>query len=251
MRYAILADIHSNLEALDAVLAALASERVDRHLCLGDLVGYGADPAACLVKIRALDAVVIGGNHDWGAIGKLDRAWFGDTARRALEWTRDQLSFGDLAYLRTLRLTQQDGPCTLVHGTLTRPERFEYLFDVAQALETARMLHTRCACVGHTHLPCVAEVDVGGSQVRRFIHDAPTLTAGVALGTEPSLRYVINPGSVGQPRDGDARASYAILDEATHTLTIRRVTYDIATAQRKIRAAGLPSILADRLAVGR
>ena len=251
MRYAILADIHGNLEALDAVRSALAGERIDRHLCLGDLVGYGADPAACLANIRALEAVVVGGNHDWGAIGKLDRAWFSDTARTALEWTRDQLSFGDLAWLRTLHLAQQDGPCTLVHGTLTRPERFEYLSDVAQALETARALRTRYACVGHTHVPGVTEVDVGCSQVRRLIHDAAALTSGVALEAAPSLRYVINPGSVGQPRDGDARASYAVLDEGARTLTIRRVTYDVAAAQRKIRAAGLPSILADRLAVGR
>ena len=251
MRYAILSDIHGNLEALAAVLAALAGERIGRYLCAGDLVGYGADPSACLATIRALDPALIGGNHDWGVTGKLDRHWFNDNARKAVEWTRDQLGFEDLAFLRTLRLTNQDGPFTLADGTLTRPERFDYLYDIAAALETAQALRTRYGVVGHTHLPFVVEVDVGCAQVRRLINELPVLMAGVALTGEPSVRYVINPGSIGQPRDGDPRASCAILDEETHTLTIRRVAYDIATAQRKIRAAGLPAIFADRLAVGR
>lgn len=250
MRYAILSDIHANLEALSAALDHLAGERIDTYLCAGDTVGYGADPSACLARLQQLNAVCVAGNHEWGCIGKLDLQWFTDAARQALEWTRDQLSFTDLEILRRMPLTMEAGPCTLVHGTLRRPERFEYLTDLAQAVEMAMRQRTMFGICGHTHAPCLIEYDAGHRKLGRILMDEADVR-DVRLSPEPGLRYVINPGSVGQPRDGDPRASVAILDAEAQTLSIRRVPYPVAAAQRKIREAGLPEFLAERLALGR
>jgi len=251
MRYAILSDIHSNLEALTAVLDALASQRIDRYLCLGDLVGYGADPQAVLARLQALEVLSVGGNHDWACVGKFDVQWFNDAARQAILWTRDRLSFTDLNFLRRLPLVNTEGPLTLVHGTLRHPERFDYLVDLAQAVDTAKACQTPSCFVGHTHVPFVFEYDLRQDRVSRVL-TSPQELAEVHLSNDHSqVHYVINPGSVGQPRDGDPRASVAILDTETETLVIHRTTYDIPTAQRKIRQANLPAFLADRLAVGR
>ena len=250
MRYAVLSDIHGNLEALTAVMSALASERIDRMLCLGDVMGYGADPAACLMRLEACDPVIVGGNHDLACVGKLSLEWFNEFARAAVTWTRDQLSFTDLDTLRRLPLTATEGPCTLVHGTLTHPHRFEYLIDMAQAIDTLSCCRTLLCLVGHTHLPCVLEYDRTRRRITRRLTSGAEL-ADVAFQDQiEGLRYLVNPGSVGQPRDGDPRASCAIIDTEARRLRILRVAYDIAAAQRKIRQAGLPEFLADRLALG-
>ena len=251
MRYAVLSDIHSNLEALSAVMEALASERVDRVLCLGDVLGYGADPAACLARVQASQAIVIGGNHDLACVGKLDLEWFNDAARAAVLWTRDQLGFTDLDWLRRLPLTATEGPFTLVHGSLGHPERFEYLVDIAQAIDTLAACRTLMCLVGHTHLSCVVEYDRMRCRIIRILTRAEEL-ADVEFRNEPeTVRYLVNPGSVGQPRDGDPRASFALIDTDEKRLSIHRVPYDVETAAQKIRRAGLPEFLADRLAVGR
>ena len=250
MRYAILSDIHANLEALSATLEHLAEERIDTYLCAGDIVGYGADPSACLARLQSVNAICVAGNHEWGCIGKLDLSWFHETARRALEWTRDQLSFSDLDLLRRMPLTTEAGPCTLVHATLRRPERFEYLTDLARTVEMAAHQRTTFSVYGHTHLPALIEYDTKQRRLGRVLTDEAELR-DVQLSFEPGLRYVINPGSVGQPRDGDARASAAILDVGARTLSIRRIAYDVPTAQKKILDAGLPVFLAERLASGR
>ena len=251
MRYAVLSDIHSNLEALTAVMDALASERIDRCLCLGDVVGYGADPSACLTRLTTSHATVVGGNHDVACLGKLDLGWFNETARRAILWTRDHLSFADLDTLRRWPLIETAAPCTLVHGSLTRPERFEYLVDLAQVVDTLTACRTLICLAGHTHVPCVIEFDRSRRVATRILTTSDELSR-IAFRDEPhAVRYLVNPGSVGQPRDGDPRASFAVIDLTERTMTIRRVSYDIAAAQRKIRQAGLPEFLAERLAVGR
>jgi len=251
MRYAVLADIHSNLEALTAVLGALEAERIDRILCLGDTMGYGADPAACLERLKARDPVVVGGNHDLACVGKLDLGWFNELARTALLWTRDQLSFTDLDYLRRLPLTETVDVFTLVHASLRHPERFDYLVDVAQAIDTFTACRTLMCLVGHTHLPCVIEYDRIHRRIVRLL-TSPGELMEVPFRDEPDgVRYLVNPGSVGQPRDGDSRASFAIIETERKQLSIRRVRYDVETAARKIREAGLPGFLADRLAIGR
>ena len=250
MRYAVLSDIHANLEALTAVLDALASERIDRYLCLGDVVGYGADPAACLDRLQGCGAVMVGGNHDLACVGKFDLGWFNEAARTAVLWTRDQLSFTDLDGLRRLPLTDTVEPCTLAHGTLRHPERFEYLVDLAQALDTMNQCRTPICLVGHTHLPCLVEFNRSERRIMRVLTSGGEL-ADIALQPQASMRYLINPGSVGQPRDGDPRASFGVLDTERNQWMLHRTLYDVASAQRKIRDAGLPGFLADRLAIGR
>ena len=251
MRYAILSDIHANLEALTAVLEDISAQRIDRVLCLGDSVGYGADPTACLARLEGARALSVCGNHEWGCVGKLDIRWFSEAAGRAIEWTRDQLSFTELDALRRLPLTATEGPLTLVHGTLTHPDRFDYLIEIGQGLASARSCRTVVCAVGHTHVPFVLEVDRRERQVRRLLTAAQELSEVRLTDDAERVRYLLNPGSVGQPRDGDPRASYAILDAADHGVGIRRIPYDIERAQAKIRHAGLPGLLADRLGVGR
>ena len=247
MRYAILSDIHGNLEALTAVLDRLSRERIDRYLCLGDVVGYGADPEPCLTRVQQLDAVCVAGNHEAACLGKLDPNWFNDSAKRAILWTRDQLGFGDLDAIRRWPLTLTEGRYALAHASLRHPERFEYILDAVRAMEMARRAEAPICLIGHTHVPAVVEYSTTSMMDRvempiRELADWPL---------KPSMRYVINCGSVGQPRDGDPRAACAVIDEDAQTLAIVRVPYDIATAQRKIREAKLPEPLAERLAVGR
>ncbi|MBI2104529.1 MAG: metallophosphoesterase family protein [Candidatus Omnitrophica bacterium] len=251
MRYAVLSDVHGNLEALTAVLDALAPERIDRCLCLGDVVGYGAEPGACLARLEACGAVTVGGNHDLACVGKFSLDWFNEVARAALLWTRDQLSFAELDALRRLPLTAAVEFCTLVHGTLRHPERFEYLVEAGQAIDTLTACRTLMCLVGHTHLPLFLEYDRRERRIARLLTRAGDL-AQIPFTDDPeAMRYLINPGSVGQPRDGDPRASCAVIDTARREVHIRRVPYDVAAAQRKIRQAGLPGFLADRLADGR
>ena len=251
MRYAVLSDIHSNLEALTAVLEALASERIDRTLCLGDVVGYGADPTACVERLQACDALVVGGNHDAACMGKLELGWFNDAAKAALVWTRDQLGFTDLAWLRRLLLVETLEPFTLVHGSLRRPERFEYLVDLAQIVDTLTTCRTLMCLAGHTHQSCFVAYDRTQRTVLRVLTRAEELATVTFRDDAATVRYLVNPGSVGQPRDGDPRASFAVIDTDEKRLSIHRVAYDVETAARKIRQAGLPGFLADRLAVGR
>jgi len=251
MRYAVLSDIHSNLEALTAVLEALVSQRIDRTLCLGDVMGYGADPTACVERLQACDAVVVGGNHDAACVGKLELGWFNDTAKAALVWTRDRLSFTDLDWLRRLPLVETLEPFTLVHASLRRPERFEYLVDLAHIVDTLTTCRTLMCLAGHTHVSSIVEYDRVRRTVIRVLTRAEELAAVTFRDDAATLRYFVNPGSVGQPRDGDPRASFAVIDTDERRLSIHRVAYDVETSARKIRQAGLPGFFADRLVVGR
>jgi diadenosine tetraphosphatase ApaH/serine/threonine PP2A family protein phosphatase len=250
MRYAVLADIHSNLEALTAVLEALAAERIDKYLCLGDVVGYGADPGACLDRLQTCGAVVVVGNHDLACVGSFDVNWFNEAAKAAVLWTRNQLSFTDLDVLRRWPLTETVEGLTLVHGSLRQPRRFEYLLDAARAVDTLTICKTLICLVGHTHRACFMEYDRARRRMVRILSREADL-ADVSFDDDPQAkRYLVNPGSVGQPRDGDPRSGFAVIDTERQRVSVRRVPYDVASAQRKIRAAGLPEVLADRLAVG-
>ncbi|MBI4596827.1 MAG: metallophosphoesterase family protein [Candidatus Omnitrophica bacterium] len=251
MRCAVLSDIHGNLEALTAAITACASQGVEQYLCLGDVVGYGADPVACLARLEALKAVAVAGNHEAGCIGKLELNWFTHSARAAIEWTRDQLGFTELDALRRLHWIETEEPFTLVHASLRHPERFAYLTDVGQMIDTLHLCKTLICLAGHTHVPCIVEYDLAQRRLLRVLTAAAEL-ADVSYADEAATRrYFVNPGSVGQPRDGDPRAGFAIIDTSQHRISMHRVAYDIASAQQKIRQAGLPSFLADRLALGR
>jgi len=251
MRYAVLSDIHGNGEALTAVLDRLATERIDRYVCLGDTIGYGADPIACLERLQRCQAMMVAGNHELGCVGTLSLQWFNEAARAAVVWTREQLSVTDLDSLRQLPLTATEDRFTLVHAMLRHPERFEYLVDTAHAIETMAICPTLMCLTGHTHAPLFIEYDAPSRRVLRVVTDAREL-ADVSWDDTPlQRRYLVNPGSVGQPRDGDPRASYAVIDTQRRTMSVHRMTYDVAAAQRKIRAANLPAFFADRLALGR
>lgn len=241
MRYGVFSDVHSNQEALEAVLAALQAERVDRLLCGGDLVGYAAAPERCVVLVREACDVVVAGNHDWAAVGKFPMTWFHQEAQAALAWTSAQLSSATQHYLAGLPLVWHDDQVTLAHGTLHEPEAFHYLFDTDVAAESFYVQRTPVAFVGHTHVPIV------------FMNDAQghcRLLRGARIHLTAGAQYLVNVGSVGQPRDQQPHAAYCVYDTDRRTLAFTRVPYAIPAVQAKIRAAGLPGRFADRLAWG-
>ena len=241
MRYGILSDIHSNLEALDAVLGELERARVSRFLCPGDIVGYGANPSECIRRVRTLDAVCVCGNHDRAAVGLLDTTWFNPYARAAVIWTEHVLREEDKAFLRGLKFLYETEAFTVVHGTLEQPDAFHYLFDLGDAAQTLEQLRSPVCFLGHTHVPVVFSLRDGelGCSFDPVVE------------LRPDTRYIVNVGSVGQPRDGDPRAAFGLYDDEARRIELKRVPYDIAEAQAKIREAGLPEILATRLAHGR
>jgi diadenosine tetraphosphatase ApaH/serine/threonine PP2A family protein phosphatase len=239
VRTAIFGDVHANLPALRAVLDAIGREDVGQVLCLGDLVGYGADPAPCVDLVRETGAIVVGGNHDLGAAGRLGLAYFNAAARSAIEWTRDVLRRDQVAWLATLPLLRAEGDVTLAHATLHDPAVFDYLVTPYDAWLSFRHLTTPLAFVGHSHVPVA------------FFEGNPVFAAHDERVEIDGRRVIANVGSVGQPRDGNPDASFGILDPEARLLTVRRVAYDVDAAARRIREVGLPGILADRLHLGR
>lgn len=240
MRYGILSDVHSNLEALTAVLKALEKEGADRILCAGDLVGYGADPSACLSLIREKVDHVVCGNHDLAVADQMDLNWFNPPAQTALLWTRQALTPEERRTLADLPFVWRNEQVTLVHGSLYQPEQFHYLLDLEAAGLSLQLQKTPAAFIGHTHAPGVFIEDQGRISFHR---SSP-------FPIHPSSKVLVNVGSVGQPRDGDPRAAYCFYDAEEHSLEIRRVPYPLGETQAKIRAAGLPESLAQRLAGG-
>jgi diadenosine tetraphosphatase ApaH/serine/threonine PP2A family protein phosphatase len=243
MRAIVVADVHANLDALDAVLGdAEALGPLDALWCLGDTVGYGAEPDACIERLRTYRHEAIAGNHDLAAIGAMSTADFNPHAAAAARWTAAHLNDESKAWLSGLPMVLTvAGEFTLVHGSLVDPV-WEYLVFPEAALQHLRLQETPYGFVGHSHLPLAyAEGSEG---------DRSMLEHEAVLPLE-ATRFVANPGSVGQPRDGDPRAAYAIVDTDSRLVTFRRVEYDIAAAQRKIRDAGLPEVLAARLSLGR
>ena len=240
MRVAVLSDIHSNLVALDAVLAHAGS--VDAVWHLGDVVGYGPDPDGVVARLIEVGAVGVRGNHDAAAIGGREIEWFNPEARAAAEWTRDTIDATTRAWLSALPERHAIERMTLVHGSPRDPIR-EYISSAEVALENLAVLETDFGLHGHTHVPVAFWV--GTDDALRVL--APDPGASVELDGQ---RALVNPGSVGQPRDGDPDASYLVLEPDSAAVTWHRVPYDIPAVQAAIRAAGLPGRLADRLAFG-
>jgi predicted phosphodiesterase len=239
MRIAVLSDIHSNLVALDAVLQHAGS--VDAIWHLGDVVGYGPEPDAVVARLAERNATGVRGNHDAAAIGGMEIEWFNAEARAAAEWTRDTIEDGTRKWLAALPERLTIGDMTLVHGSPRDPLR-EYVTDRLTASVNIDLLETRNGLHGHTHVP-VAWVAAPDRVV--LVHGRDELR----LELDP-YRTLLNPGSVGQPRDGDPRAAYLVLDLDARSVSWHRVAYDVAPVQSAIRSAGLPGRLADRLAVG-
>ncbi len=240
MKFAIFGDVHANLEALEAVLADAAAQGATHHVCIGDIVGYNANPHECLERVRGLECPVVKGNHDEEASAETEIVGLNPLAQAALLWTRDHLTAEDKQYLRELRLVRQVRDFTIVHATLDTPGSWAYVMNKFDAMASFSYQFTPVCFFGHTHTP------------RFYVKGAAVSSEpGPTMSVEPGRKYLVNVGSVGQPRDGDWRASYALYDMTAGQITIRRLEYDIGTAQQKIRDAGLPPALADRLAIGK
>ncbi len=247
MRVAVLSDVHANLEALEVVLEDVARRECDRVLCLGDFVGYGPNPTECVEVLRPqVEGRGVAGNHDWAAIGRLEITFFNPFAQEAIRWTQQALAAETADFLAALptEWTQSaPTPVLAVHGSPRDPIE-EYVLDVATAEENFRHRPFACCFHGHSHVPAVYADSGGVVESRPFAADDP-------LRLDPSTRYLINVGSVGQPRDGDPRAAYALLDEEPAVVTLVRLPYNVARTQEKMVREGLPAMLVERLSVGR
>jgi predicted phosphodiesterase len=240
MRFAIFGDIHANLEALQAVLADAEAHEATHYVCLGDVVGYNANPHECVEVVRGLKCPVVKGNHDEQASLTEELGGFNPLAEEAINWTRQHLTEEDKVWLRELKLVRQVRDFTIVHATLDTPHKWGYVFNQLDAAASFNYQHTSICFYGHTHAP------------RAYIRDGSVKSQVLEkLAIEQGRKYFINVGSVGQPRDGDWHASYCLFYPDKQTVELRRLEYDIWTAQDKIVAAGLPQRLADRLALGK
>lgn len=240
MRYALIADIHGNLEAFTAVLNSIEKEEVDRILCVGDIVGYGANPVECISLVRERCSKVVAGNHDYASIGLADIDYFNPFAKDALIWTSERLGEEEINYLAGLKLIERENGFTFLHATLNSPRDWGYILNTFDAAVNFELQTDPVCFVAHSHVPVVYVKRDNFISGHRFVSKI-----------EPGCQYIINVGSVGQPRDGDWRACYVVYDLQLQTLKLRRVEYDVETTQRKILEAGLPQILADRLSIGR
>lgn len=240
MRFAIISDLHANLEATEAVLADARERECTHFVCLGDVVGYNANPHECVEIVQKLECPVVKGNHDEQASLEESSRDFNALAEMAINWTREQLTDQDKNWLRELRLSRQVRDFTIVHATLDTPEQWGYVFNTLDAAASFTYQHTTVCFFGHTH---VAGAFVRDDGVKRVKADQ--------LMIEDTKKYFINTGSVGQPRDGDWRAAYCIYHIDKNVVEQRRIKYDVATAQEKIIKAGLPRLLAERLKLGR
>lgn len=240
MRIAILGDVHANLDALNAVIDATRKANVDEYYCVGDLVGYGAQPSECIKAIRDLNCATVAGNHDHAAIGRTAIEFFNPDAKLAVEWTRSRLSDEDRKYLESLPLVIEREEFTIVHATRHTPEFFEYIQTIFDAQLSFDMLNTPVCFMGHSHVP---------------VNFLDTMPISYNMETKVKLtkgrRVLCNVGSVGQPRDGCPKAAWALFDLSKKQIELHRVEYDVAAAARKIIEAGLPRANAERLFLGR
>ena len=243
MRCAIISDIHANLAAFTAVLDDIKGwGGVDKVWCLGDIVGYGPDPHECIAALRQIDHICVAGNHDLAAIGKIGTAEFNPDAAAACQWTAKQLTSTDIAYLGKLPLFIEEGDFTLVHGSPADPV-WEYLLTASQATDNSTLFKTQFCLVGHSHFPLVFGNDEKSEfSVMRFVTEVKLVP-----GRE---RMIINPGGVGQPRDGNPQASYAIYDSQSGLMKLQRIPYDIQSTQKRMVEHRLPMSLVTRLSYG-
>lgn len=239
-RYAIIADIHANLDAFQVVLEDIKQQQCTHVVCLGDVVGYGANPKECLDIVRDMNIPCIKGNHDEMCSVDETLEGFNPYAAEAILWTRDQLSEVDRKWLRDLKYTRLIANFTIVHATLDVPQRWGYVFDKHMAAASFTYQNTAVCFFGHTHVPLafIRDTMVRGGTYSKFK-------------TEAGKKYFVNVGSIGQPRDNNPKAAYVVYDLDEGFIELRRLDYDIASAQKKIMAAGLPQRLADRLALGK
>lgn len=242
LKWAVLSDVHGNLEALEAVLGYISKEDINKVAFLGDIVGYGANPNECIDLLRGKAEVIVAGNHDCGTIGLVDISCFNIVAKAAIRWTRKQISSDNSSFLSGISLTSVVDDLTFVHSTPCDPQNWGYLFSKSDVIKNFNFYQNRICFLGHSHVPAIFIKDSKG---RVISSRTPTIQL------KDGYKYMINVGSVGQPRDGIPMAAFGVFDAGKSLFTLNRVPYDIKTAQEKIRVAGLPEALAKRLAVGR
>jgi len=241
VRIGVFSDVHGNLEALTKVLDALKKESVDRFICIGDLVGYGPDPNRCIEKVMEVSDAVVAGNHDFAAVDRISTADFNDNAARAIEWTKANLSPDSARILRELPMVFEYGDVTAVHATPDAPAEWRYILSEKDVRKSLAASPTLICLVGHTHVPII------------FVQDPE---GGISLNQDDRIRfrsgekYLINAGSVGQPRNGDSRAAYGVLDTEKGEFHFGFCEYPVEKVQKKMAEAGLPRWLIERLALG-
>ena len=242
MKFAIISDIHANLEALTSVLQDIEVQKVDAVYCLGDVIGYGTDPRSCIEEVAKSCDVVLMGNHEYAALGLTSTESYNQAAQYASEWTKNQLTDYEFSLIADFKMTHTFDDFMLVHASPNEPEKWRYIIAPTAAVEAFNCFKEKVCFTGHSHLPQIyVEQDEG----------LPRCQVGHDFLPDPENRYIINVGSVGQPRDNDARACYLIFDTNEFEVIYRRVEYDIAATQIKMTEAKMPHMLIDRLAVGR
>src|SRR5215210_1577059 len=240
MKFAIIADIHGNWEAFQTVLEDIKNQKCTHYACLGDVVGYNANPKECLDVVRKMNIPTVKGNHDEYCSGDSALEGFNPAAAEAVDWTRQQLTEEDRQWLRELKYVRMVTSFSIVHATLDAPQRWGYVFDKLAAAASFTYQNTAVCFFGHTHVPVAFMRDsvVRGGTYSKFK-------------VEPGKKYFVNVGAVGQPRDNNPKAGYVVYDMNDNTIELRRLDYDIGTTQKKILDAGLPPRLAHRLAEGK
>lgn len=242
MKLALISDIHANLEALQAVFREIEAHQVDRIDCLGDVIGYGCDPVACLDMINRHCSIKLMGNHEYAAIGVLPSEAMNLAARQSIHWTQGQLGDREISIIADFDMTAVDSDCLLVHASPHEPDEWHYILSQREAQEGFAQLNHAIGFHGHTHLPLIF-CQAPNGKVRTIVgHD---------FDPDEECSYLINVGSVGQPRDNDPRASYVIFDVNEMSVSYHRVEYDVAKTQAKMCQAEMPAMLIDRLEVGR
>jgi len=237
-RIGIFSDIHGNLQALEAIFRVLETdEKADRCFCCGDIVGYGGNPNECVDFIRAKNCPVVAGNHDHAALGMTDTSYFNEIAKMAIQWTGEVLTPQNADFLRALPMEITEEEILIVHSSPRDPAAWNYILTLGDARINFEHFKEQICFVGHSHQPFIIEYAAG----KLFCPSQPSIAVAM------DHRYLINVGSVGQPRDGNPDAAYAIYDRSEQRIEIKRVTYDMAAAQEAIRLQGLPLQLADRL----
>ncbi|MBN1893472.1 metallophosphoesterase family protein [bacterium] len=241
MRIGVFSDVHGNLEALNEVLDALKEESVDRFICIGDVVGYGPDPNACVEKVREISDAVVAGNHDFAAAGRISTADFNENAAQAILWTQANLNPDSAHFLHELPMVFEYGDITAVHATPESPAEWHYILSENDAKRSLAASPTLICLVGHTHVPCIFVKDPEGGISLKEDHQ---------VHFRSGEKYLINAGSVGQPRNGDTRAAYGVLDTEEGEFHFGFREYPVEKVQQKMARAGLPLWLIERLALG-
>jgi predicted phosphodiesterase len=242
MRYGFFSDVHANLEALKVVVADFKKEKLDKILFLGDAVGYGPDPNECTSIIEDVSEIKLMGNHDYAALGLIETNLFNPYAQNAMEWTKNVLNEKSLKILSSFSMDHRFDRFYLVHSTPKEPQEWNYIFDLDDAEDNFNFFNKQVCLIGHSHYPAIIRKY---NDKHCFLHDETRVQI------EEGFRYIVNIGSVGQPRDGSNKACYLTYDDKQKRAALKRLSYDYKKTQAKMEKRGLPHFLADRLASGR